>query len=135
MLLFDAPNREVCNPKRSRTNTPLQALALMNEVTFVEAARGLAELMIKKGGTSPKEKITTGYRMATGFTPDSETLAIMLKNFNRRNNQFKQDKEAAKSLVNTGESSYDSSLNIEELAAYTVTANVLLNLDQVLTKN
>jgi hypothetical protein len=135
MLLFDAPNREVCNPKRSRTNTPLQALALMNEVTFVEAARGLAELMIKKGGTSPKEKITTGYRMATGFTPDSETLAIMLKNLNRRNNQFKQDKEAAKSLVNTGESSYDSSLNIEELAAYTVTANVLLNLDQVLTKN
>ena len=58
----------------------------------------------------------------------------MLKNFNRRNNQFKQDKEAAKSLVNTGESSYDSSLNVEELAAYTVTANVLLNLDQVLTK-
>ena len=135
MLLFDAPNREVCNPKRSRTNTPLQALALMNEVTFVQAARGLAELMIKKGGTSPKEKITTGYRMATGLTPDSETLAIMLKNFNRRNNQFKKDKEAAKSLVNTGESSYESSLNIEELAAYTVTANVLLNLDQVLTKN
>jgi hypothetical protein len=135
MLLFDAPNREVCNPKRSRTNTPLQALALMNEVTFVEAARGLAELMIEKGGTSPKEKITTGYRMATGLTPDSKTLAIMLKNFNRRNNQFKQDKEAAKSLVNTGESSYDSSLNVEELAAYTVTANVLLNLDQVLTKN
>ena len=107
----------------------------MNEVTFVEAARGLAELMIKKGGTSPKEKITTGYRMATGLTPDSETLAIMLKNFNRRNSQFKKDKEAAKSLVNTGESSYDASLNIEELAAYTVTANVLLNLDQVLTKN
>jgi hypothetical protein len=135
MLLFDAPNREVCNPKRSRTNTPLQALALMNEVTFVEAARGLAEVMIKKGGNSPEEKITTGYRMATGLTPDSETLAIMLKNFNRRNDQFKQDKEAAKSLVNTGESSYDSSLNAEELAAYTVTANILLNLDQVLTKN
>ena len=73
--------------------------------------------------------------MATGLTPDSETLAIMLKNFNRRNSQFKKDKEAAKSLVNTGESSYDSSLNVEELAAYTVTANVLLNLDQVLTKN
>ena len=135
MLLFDAPNREVCNPKRSRTNTPLQALALMNEVTFVEAARGLAEVMIQKGGNSPAEKITTGYRMATGLTPDSETLAIMLKNFNLRNNQFKQDKDSAKSLVNTGDSSYDSSLKIEELAAYTVTANVLLNLDQVLTKN
>ena len=73
--------------------------------------------------------------MATGLTPDNETLAIMLKNFNRRNNQFKQDKDSAKSLVNTGDSSYDSSLKIEELAAYTVTANVLLNLDQVLTKN
>ena len=59
----------------------------------------------------------------------------MLKNFNRRNNQFLQDTESAKSLVSIGASSYDSSLKIEELAAYTVTANVLLNLDQVLTKN
>ena len=135
MLLFDAPNREVCNPKRSRTNTPLQALALMNEVTFVEAARALAEQMIIIGGDSPRQRISTGYRMATGMTPDSETLKIMVENYKRRNLEFKKDTEAAKSLVKAGSSSYDSSLNVEELAAYTVTANVLLNLDQVLTKN
>jgi hypothetical protein len=135
MLLFDAPNREVCNPKRSRTNTPLQALALMNEVTFVEAARALAEQMIIKGGDSPKQRISTGYRMATGMTPDSETLKIMVENYKRRNLEFKKDTEAAKSLVKAGASSYDTSLAVDELAAYTVTANVLLNLDQVLTKN
>jgi hypothetical protein len=134
MLLFDAPNREVCNPKRSRTNTPLQALALMNEVTFVEAARGLAELMIKKEAL-PQKRISTGYRMATGMTPDSETLKIMVENYKRRNLEFKKDTEAAKSLVKAGASSYDTSLAVDELAAYTVTANVLLNLDQVLTKN
>jgi hypothetical protein len=74
MLLFDAPNREACSVKRSRTNTPLQALALLNEITYVEAARKLGEKMIREGGNTPEDKLTTGFRIVTGRHPDSSEL-------------------------------------------------------------
>ena len=72
MLLFDASGRETCTVKRSRTNTPLQALTLLNEVTYVEAARALAERMIIDGGATPAERITLGFRRAIAGPPPKE---------------------------------------------------------------
>jgi hypothetical protein len=135
MLLFDAPNRETCTPKRSRTNTPLQALALMNEVTFVEASRALAERMMREGGKTPEERLTTGYRLATSRRPDSETLLFLRDGFGSRLAEFQSQPEAAKVLISHGASKPDPSLDTAELAAYTVSANILLNLDRVITRD
>jgi hypothetical protein len=135
MLLFDAPNRETCTPKRSRTNTPLQALALMNEVTYVEAARALAQRMIKEGGDSVDSRLTTGFRLVAGRTPDQETLAILKAGLERRKKEFEQEPERAKALINQGTSKPDSSVDAPELAAYSATASILLNLDRVITKD
>ena len=102
MLLFDAPNREVCYPKRSRTNTPLQALALLNEVTYVEAARSLAERMMKEGGPSIRDRLTTGYRLATARSPDKQTLSVLQKGFEERKIHFQDNQEAAKQIISHG---------------------------------
>jgi hypothetical protein len=135
MLLFDAPNREVCTPKRSRTNTPLQALALLNEVTFVEAARALAERMILEGGDDPSARITTGYRLATARKPDPETLAALRKGLDARLAEFHAAPETAVSMISHGASKAGEGIAAPELAAYTVTANILLNLDRVITRD
>lgn len=135
MLLFDAPSRETCTPKRSRTNTPLQALALMNEVTFVEASRALAERMMREGGGTPEERIATGYRLATARRPDAETLLLLRDGFGSRLAEFQARPEAARALISHGASKPDASLDPAELAAYAVTANVLLNLDRVVTRD
>ncbi len=135
MLLFDAPNRETCTPKRSRTNTPLQALALMNEVTFVEASRALAERMMREGGGTPEDRLSTGYRLATSRKPDAETLLLLRDGYGSRLAEFQSQPEAAKALIQHGTSKPDPSLDPAELAAYTVTANILLNLDRVVTRD
>ncbi|MEM7010803.1 MAG: PSD1 and planctomycete cytochrome C domain-containing protein [Verrucomicrobiota bacterium] len=135
MLLFDAPNREVCTPKRSRTNTPLQALALLNEVTFVEAARSLAERMILEGGDDPNARITAGFRLATARKPDTATLATLRKGLDARLAEFNASPEAAMSLISHGDSTAAEEIAPPELAAYTVTANILLNLDRVITRD
>jgi len=135
MLLFDAPNREVCTPKRSRTNTPLQALVLLNEVTFVEASRALAERMIREGGTTPESRITTGYRLATARRPDAETLLLLRDGFESRLAEFQAAPESAAALIAHGASIPDPAIPPAELAAYSVTANILLNLDRVITRD
>lgn len=135
MLLFDAPNREICTPKRSRTNTPLQALALLNEVTFVESARAFAERMMREGGSDPVARIATGYRLATSHRPDSEILNLLVRGFQGRLDRFRAAPDSARELIEHGETQPDASLDPVELAAYTVTANILLNLDRVLTRD
>lgn len=134
MLLFDAPNREACSVKRSRTNTPLQALALLNEVTYVEAARKLAEKMIREGGNTPDDKLITGFRIVTGRRPDASELAILLKGFHKDYEEFKLKPENAKRFTSLGESPLDNTMDIFELAAYTLSANILLNLDEVVNR-
>lgn len=135
MLLFDSPSREICTVKRSRSNTPMQALSLLNEVTYVEAARRLAERMLAEGGASVQERITWAFIRATGRKPDAAELQKLAAGLQSRLLRFQQSPEAAKQLVNQGESKPNSQLNPAELAAYTVTANVLLNLDEVVTRN
>jgi hypothetical protein len=134
MLLFDAPNREACSVKRSRTNTPLQALALLNEITYVEAARKLGEKMIREGGNTPEDKLTTGFRIVTGRHPDSSELSILLKGFHKDYQEFKSKPENAKRFTSLGESSSANTIDINELAAFTLSANILLNLDEVVNR-
>jgi hypothetical protein len=130
MLLFDAPNREVCTVKRSRTNTPLQALSLLNEVTFVEAARKLAERMIREGGTADSQRVAFGFRLTTGRQPTDDEVAILTDGLQADRNRFKQEQEAAKSLLGFGDATSATDLDAADLAAYALTANVLLNLDE-----
>ena len=134
MLLFDAPNREICTVKRSRTNTPLQALTLLNETTYIESARKLAERMLLEGGTSSKGRLLLGFRWATSRRPTDAELAILIEGLNQDSARMKTQPELAKQIVSTGESKANASLDAGELAAYTLTANVLLNLDEVVTR-
>ena len=134
LLLFDATNREVCTIKRSRTNTPLQALALLNEVTFVEAAKALAVRLMNEGGASPSEQIAYGFRLATAREPSAEELQILLDGFHADHAAFAAAPETATQLLAVGELPAATGLDAIELAAWTVTANVLLNLDEVVTR-
>jgi len=133
-LIFDAPNREVCTIKRSRTNTPLQALALLNEVTFVEAAKALAARMVHEGGKSAEERMAIGFRLATGREPQRNELAVLLDGWSSDHAAFQAAPETAKQLLAIGDSMVPPDVDPVELAAWTVTANVLLNLDEVVTR-
>ncbi len=134
MLLFDAPTREVCTVKRSRTNTPLQALALLNEVTYVEAARALAQRMLTEGGATPAERVRFGFRRVASRSPEPAELAVLTGGLEKRLAKFRAEPETARLLLASGELKPDAKLDAAELAAYTVTANVLLNLDEVVTR-
>ncbi|MCE9611772.1 MAG: PSD1 and planctomycete cytochrome C domain-containing protein [Chthoniobacter sp.] len=134
MLLFDSPNREICTAKRSRTNTPLQALALLNEVTYLEAARRLAEQMLTTGGSTPETRLTWAFRRATARQPDAVELKTLTTGLATRLARFQQDEAAAKQLIAQGATKADPKLNPAELAAYTTAANVILNLDEVVTR-
>jgi hypothetical protein len=134
MLLFDSPNREICTVKRSRSNTPTQALALLNEVTYVEAARKLAEGMMTEGGSTPGERVDWAFRRVVGRAPDAFERESLTKRLMARLEKMRGESEKALQLVAVGDSKPSEKLRVEELAAYTVTANVLLNLDETVTR-
>jgi len=134
MMTFDAAGREACSVKQSRTSTPLQALALMNEVTFVEAARKLAERMMTSGGSSPEERIAFAFRLATARAPRPAELAVLLSGLGEFRARYQADAKAALALVSTGEAPRDGRLAVAELAAYTAVANLILNLDETITR-
>jgi len=134
MLIFDMPGREMCVVRRSRTNTPLQALSLLNEVTYVEAARGLAERMFLEGGPSSTDRIRFAFQLATSRTPSERELKTLLAGLEQRLVRFQADPESAKKLLSVGEKKPASGIDPMELAAYTITASVILNLDETVTK-
>ncbi len=131
---FDAPSWEICQIKRGRTNTPLQSLALLNDVTYVEAARRLAERMITTGGETPESRIRFGFLLATLREPNEFELTTLREGYREYRSFYSENEEAAKGLLATGESAVDDSLPADELAAMTSVASVLLNLDEVVTK-
>ena len=130
MLLFDAPNRETCQVKRSRTNTPLQALALLNETTFVEAAQGLAKRMLAEGGGSPAERLARGFRLAIGRVPTAAELATLVAGFEADRAAFAADAAAAEKFAGFGLVKPPEGMAAQEFAAYALTANVIINLDE-----
>ena len=134
MLLFDAPSREVCSVRRGRTNTPLQALALLNEVTFVEAARGLAERMLSEGGADVRGRLDLGLRLALARPASARELDILEAGLKADLARFKADPVAAAKLASAGEKPARKELDPAEVAAYAMAANVLLNLDEFVTR-
>lgn len=133
MLLFDAPNREICTVTRSRTNTPLQALSLLNEVTFVEAARKLGERMQSHQQAKQEENVSYGFQLVTGRKPSAKELAVLVRGLQEDLEYFKQNPEAAEQLRKQGEAASKAD-NAAELAAYTLVGNVLLNLDECIMR-
>ncbi len=133
LVTFDAPDRETCTVRRSRTNTPLQALVLLNDPTYVEASRKLAERMMKQA-ESTDERIAFAFRLATARRPSAKEVEILSRVFNRQLNVYRQDPKAALRLLGVGEAPRDERLPAAELAAWTVVASVILNLDETITK-
>ncbi len=130
MMLFDAPNRETCQVKRSRTNTPLQALALLNETTFVEAAHGLARRMLAEGGESAATRISHGFQIAIGRQPTTEELATLVAGFDADLTAFTADATAAEKYAAFGLVKPPEGVPLPEFAAYSLAANVIINLDE-----
>jgi hypothetical protein len=135
MVNFDAPNREQLCTKREKSNTPLQALQLMNDVQHVEAARATAERLIKSGGATAEERLAFAYRLILARLPEDREMQVLLRHLDRAMTHYRSDVELAKKLIAQGESKADASLNPAELAAYTMVANTILNLDETVSRN
>jgi len=134
MATFDASPRETCVVRETRTSTPLQALALMNDVTFVEAARVFAQRIIREGGKSPEARVRFAFQHATARKPKAAEVKILTAGLSRHLKFYRQDAKAAKALIDIGESTVPNGVDAKELAAYTLLASLILNLDEVITK-
>jgi hypothetical protein len=134
MTALDAPSRESCQVRRERTNTPLQALLLLNEPQMVEASRALAARTLREAGPTTDERLSYLFRLATSRLPDAQDLAELNKALQDFTAHYTKDGDAAKSLINLGASRPDPRCHPGELAAWTMIGNVILNLDEVLTK-
>jgi len=134
MMTFDASSRETCVLSRSRTNTPLQALALLNDVTFVEAARALASQMMSRGVSGPRDRLDWGFRQLTARRATARELGILEKSFERALARYQADEESAGKLVGFGEMEVPVGIDRVRLAAYTSVANLMMNLDEVINR-
>ena len=133
MLLFDSAGREVCTVKRSRSNTPMQALSLLNEVTFVEAARKLAEHSLRQPGNNDA-KLAWTFRKVVRRDATPAELAVLRKGLDKRLATYAADATLAPKLLAQGLSKAAADLDPNQLAAWTATANILLNLDETVTR-
>lgn len=134
MVNFDSPNRETCTVRETRTNTPLQALDLMNDVTFLEAARKLAERMMTKGGKDPSGRIGFAYDLVLARPPKPTETQVVLDTLQEFESRYHGDRKSAKEFLNQGDSPLNGKLDARELAAYTSIASLILNLDETVTK-
>jgi len=133
MTNFDAPNRESYCLRRERSNTPLQALNLMNDVQYFEAARSLAQKLLLSPG-SIDSRITQGFRAVTSRYPSAQEAEIIRRTFDKHLISYRANPAEAKLAISYGESKADEKLDAAELAAWTLVANLLLNLDEMVTK-
>lgn len=131
---FDAPSREVCVARRPRTNTPLQALAGLNEPTLLEAARVFAQRILTQGGSEQGAQLDFAFRTCLGRPPTVAERARLLKFLDQQLAGFRRDRAAAEILIQVGSAERPASLESPALAAWMMVANVLFNLDETLTK-
>ncbi|HVA46360.1 MAG TPA: PSD1 and planctomycete cytochrome C domain-containing protein [Pirellulales bacterium] len=131
---FDAPDREVCTVRRARTNTPLQALILLNDPTYVEAARKLAERVLREAG-STEDRMERMFQLVLARRPSGREAAVLRSIVEEQLAKFRVDHEAAVKLLSVGESPRDERFEPAELAAWSAAASVVLNLDEAVTRN
>jgi mono/diheme cytochrome c family protein len=134
MMTFDAAGRETCVVRETRTNTPLQALTLMNDVTFIEAARGLAQRVMTTGGQTPADRLTLAFRLATSRLPQPRELQVLVAGWQAHRDRFAKHPDDAAKMTQIGELKRLDNLDIVELAAYTTVAGLIMNLDETITK-
>jgi hypothetical protein len=134
MAIFDSPTRDTCSVRESRTNTPLQALDLMNDLAYVEASRRLAERMLTGGGSTPESRIAFAWKLALARTPKPPETGVLRDALRRFQDHYRNDSPAAVELLNQGDSLWNRSLDPAELAAYTGVASLILNLDELVTR-
>lgn len=125
IALFDAPTRETCTVLRGNTNTPLQALVVMNDPQYVEAAIAFGRHMIKKGGDTDSSRLSFGFRTATGRLPDERESKLLASAYQHHFKTFSKDPDAAQKFVGSREA---------DVAAYAMVANTLLNLDELISR-
>jgi hypothetical protein len=134
MTTFDAPSRETCSLRRFRTNTPLQAFVTMNDPVYVEASQALARRVIREGGNSPQERAAFGLRLCLVRPPSQQQTDAIVKLYESELNHYRADSAAAAKLATDPLGPLPNGMDAAEAAAWTVVANVLLNLDGVLMK-
>ena len=131
---FDAPSREVCVARRPRTNTPLQALAGLNDPTLLEAARAFAQRILSEGGSDPKQQLEFAFRTCLGRLPTASETARLRAFLDQQLRSYRGDKKSADALIAVGSASRPATIDSAKLAAWMMVANVLFNLDETLTK-
>jgi hypothetical protein len=135
MMAFNAAAREICTVRTNLTTTPLQALTMMNNKTYVEAARFLAERMMKADGMQPRQRVAEAFRAVTSRAPRKGELDLLMEDFAFYLKDFQANPAAAQKLLTVGEKPRNAKLNAVELAAYALVANTLLNLDEAIMQN
>jgi hypothetical protein len=134
MIAFDAPNRELCTMRRQATNTPLQALVLLNDPQFVEAARAFGQhIMLDSPNASTDDRLRFAMEEATGRLPVEEELTILRRTYERQLRHWRANPSAAKRFLSVGEWQRDEQLDPVEHAAWTSLASLLLNLNEVIS--
>ncbi|MFO0945466.1 MAG: PSD1 and planctomycete cytochrome C domain-containing protein [Planctomycetota bacterium] len=133
-VFFDVANRQTCQVKSLRTNTPLHALTTLNDVTYVEAARALAQRVLWSSAPGGAPNLTLAFRLVLARRPTTQELATLEQSFEKLRSEFRSDPDAAAKLLSVGESKRDESLDATEHAALTALCNSLLNLDEALCK-
>src|SRR5262245_25142977 len=133
LAAFDAFARETCWVRETRTNTPLQALNLLNDITYVEAARVLAERIMRES-RGPDERLAIAFRRVTSRTPTDAEMNILRRSLDRQSTEYRKDPAAARKPPAVGEARADAKLDPAELAAYAAVCRLILNLDETVTK-
>jgi hypothetical protein len=134
MLIFDAPTREFCVVRRPRTNTPLQALALLNDPQFVEASRAFADRILREGGKTTESRLAYAFRLATARKPSADELRILSQTLEAQRAAFGSNPDSARQLLGVGAYRATSGVSESDLAAWATVTSMILNLDETVTK-
>jgi cytochrome c553 len=135
LLAFDAPSREECTVDRPRSNIPQQALALLNDPTYVEAARAFAERILKAGGSHPADALDWAFEHSLSRRPTDEERRVLTTLLDKHARQYAADRDAARKLLGTGQHPVPADLDVADLATWTSVARVILNLHETITRD
>jgi hypothetical protein len=133
MIGFDSATRESCTVREARTNTPTQALNLMNDVTFLEAARVMAQRVLRESPGGDAERLAYAFSLAVTRKPSEQEIHALRGSLDHYRRRYASDRDAALNILKQGESPREPSLEVAEHAAWSVVCSLILNLDETVT--